>query len=76
MKNVLVLLHDDAGQEARLQVALDLTRALSGHLKCLDVVVPLAGARDYFDVSEGDGGGVHARARGREPQQRRSAAAA
>lgn len=35
MKNILLLLHDDAGQEARLQVALDLTRALSGHLRCL-----------------------------------------
>lgn len=38
MKNILVLLHDDAGQEARLQVALDVTRALRGHLTCLDVV--------------------------------------
>ncbi len=37
MKNVLLLVHDDAGQEARLQAALDLTRALSGHLHCLDV---------------------------------------
>lgn len=38
MKNVLLLVHDDDGQEARLQVALDLTRALSGHLTCVDVV--------------------------------------
>lgn len=37
MKNVLVLAHDDSGQEARLQAALDLTRALSGHLNCVDV---------------------------------------
>lgn len=37
MKNVLVLLHDDAGQEARFQAALDLTRALGGHLACVDV---------------------------------------
>jgi len=37
MKNVLLLVHDDAGQEARLQAALDLTRALDGHLQCLDV---------------------------------------
>lgn len=37
MKNVLVLIHDDAGQEARLQAALDLTRALGGHLRCVDV---------------------------------------
>jgi nucleotide-binding universal stress UspA family protein len=53
MKNVLVLLHDDPGQEARLQVAVDLTRALSGHLTCLDVVVPPAAVSDYFEVSGG-----------------------
>lgn len=40
MKNVLLLCHDDSGQEARFQVALDLARALEGHLTCLDVVVP------------------------------------
>jgi len=40
MKNVLLLVHDDAGQEARLQVALDLTRRLDGHLTCVDVAVP------------------------------------
>lgn len=39
MKNVLLLVHDDAGQEARFQAALDLTRALEGHLICLDVAV-------------------------------------
>jgi nucleotide-binding universal stress UspA family protein len=39
MKNILVLMHDDAGQEARLQGALDLTRALEGHLTCLDVAL-------------------------------------
>lgn len=38
MKNVLLLVHDDVGQEARLQAALDLTRALSGHLNCIDAV--------------------------------------
>jgi nucleotide-binding universal stress UspA family protein len=37
MRNILLLVHDDEGQEARLQAALDLTRALDGHLKCLDV---------------------------------------
>lgn len=37
MKNVLLLVHDDEGQEARLQAALDLTRALDGHLRCIDV---------------------------------------
>ncbi|MFT3978284.1 MAG: universal stress protein [Sphingomonas bacterium] len=38
MKNILLLVHDDAGQEARLQAALDLTRALNGHLDCLDAM--------------------------------------
>lgn len=38
MKNIYVLVHDDAGQEARLQAALDVTRALEGHLCCVDVV--------------------------------------
>lgn len=37
MKNILLLVHDDEGQEARLQAALDLTRALGGHLQCVDV---------------------------------------
>lgn len=39
MKNVLLLVHDDPGQEARLQAALDLARALGGHLTCLDVAL-------------------------------------
>ncbi|MFW2851544.1 universal stress protein [Sphingomonas sp. TX0543] len=38
MKNILLLVHDDAGQEARFQAALDLTRALDGHLDCLDAM--------------------------------------
>lgn len=50
MKNILLLVHDDAGQEARLQAALDLTRALSGYLNCIDAVqVPV--------VIDGFGGG-------------------
>ena len=40
MKNVLLLVHADLGQEARFQAALDLTRALGGHLTCVDVFVP------------------------------------
>lgn len=40
MKNILVLLHDDAGQEARLQAGLDLARALDGHLTCIDICEP------------------------------------
>lgn len=50
MKSVLLLVHDDEGQEARLQAALDLTRALDGHLTCLDVtVLPIALAGDYYN---------------------------
>jgi nucleotide-binding universal stress UspA family protein len=48
MKNVLLLVHDDAGQEARLQAALDLTRALDGHLSCVDVSLLPAVAGDYY----------------------------
>lgn len=40
MKNILLLVHDDEGQEARFQTALDLTRACNGHLTCLDVTQP------------------------------------
>lgn len=39
MKNILVLIHDDAGQEARLQAALDIARAVEGHLTCLNVAI-------------------------------------
>lgn len=47
MKTVLLLAHDDPGQTARLQCALDLTRAIQGHLHCLDVTrFPVFG-RDY-----------------------------
>lgn len=37
MKNILLLVHDDDGQEARFQAALDIVRALGGHLACIDV---------------------------------------
>lgn len=47
MKNVLLLAHDDPGQEARLQVALDLVRAVNGHLICLDVTAIPAAIDDY-----------------------------
>jgi nucleotide-binding universal stress UspA family protein len=39
VKNILVLVHDDGGQEARLQAALNVTRAVEGHLTCVDVAV-------------------------------------
>jgi len=41
MKDILLLVHDDPGQESRLQCSLDVTRAVSGHLHCLDVSLML-----------------------------------
>ena len=35
MKSVLLYVNDDSGLDARYQAALDITRALSGHLHCL-----------------------------------------
>lgn len=55
MKNILVLIHDDAGQEARFQVALDVTRAISGHLICLDVTLMHVMPADGMG---GDGGAM------------------
>lgn len=53
MKNVLLLIHDDIGQEARLQAALDLTRSLSGHLACLDIVqIPVLAGTEYYPDAE------------------------
>src|SRR5688500_16718133 len=37
MKSVLLYANPDAGLEARLQAALDLTRMFEGHLTCLQV---------------------------------------
>ncbi|MES2097958.1 MAG: universal stress protein [Pseudomonadota bacterium] len=48
MKNILLLAHDDLGQEARFQAALDVCRAVDGHLTCLDVAVPMLIADDSF----------------------------
>lgn len=48
MKTVLMLVHDDAGQEARFQAALDVTRAVEGHLKCLDVSVMPVLVGDFY----------------------------
>lgn len=47
MKNILLLVHEDAGQEARLKVALDVVHAVDGHLVCLDLIVPVP-ASDPF----------------------------
>lgn len=48
VKNILLLAHDDLGQEARFQAALDVCRAVTGHLTCLDVAVPMLVADDTF----------------------------
>jgi len=54
MKTVMVLIHDDASQEARLQCALDVVRAVEGHLLCLDVVqMPVVA--DGFGLGGGTG---------------------
>lgn len=53
MKNILLLVHDDAGQESRLQTALDLVRALGGHLTCVDVAMMPAVAGDLYDGGYG-----------------------
>jgi len=52
MKNILLLVHDDSGQEARFQAALDLGRALEGHITCLDVAYtpPLVGTGFYEEA--------------------------
>lgn len=50
MKNILLLVHDDAGQESRFQAALDVARALEGHLTCLDVaILPPVMAMDVIE---------------------------
>lgn len=54
MKTVMLLVHDDAGQEARLQCALDVVRAVEGHLICLNVVqMPVVA--DGFGAGAGTG---------------------
>jgi len=51
MKNVLLLVHDDSGQEARFQAALDATRALGGHLTCVHATEIAAVVGDAFGMS-------------------------
>lgn len=50
MKNILLLVHEDAGQDARLKVALDVVRALDGHLVCLDLIVPVPASDPFGDI--------------------------
>lgn len=51
MKNILLLVHDDAGQEARFQASLDVCRALGGHLACLDAAILPNVARDMYGAT-------------------------
>ena len=54
MKNILLLVHDDTGQEARLQAALGLGRALDGHLTCVDLAwVPSLVGSGIYDNAYG-----------------------
>ncbi|WP_347270272.1 universal stress protein [Rhizorhabdus histidinilytica] len=53
VKNILLLVHDDQGQEARFQAALDATRALDGHLTCVDVVIPSQTPAELWDGGAG-----------------------
>ena len=54
MKNVRVMVHDDQGQESRLQCAFDTVRALDGHLYCLDVFdFPIVVSEEYSAFSSG-----------------------
>lgn len=53
MKNILLLVHDDPGQEARLEAALDIARALSGHLACVDVTpYPILVNNSFFTLKD------------------------
>lgn len=51
MKSILMLAHDDAGQEARLQAALDMARAFDAHLTCLDLARPPVWVSDYVTTA-------------------------
>lgn len=53
MKNVLLLVHEDNGQEARFQAAVDITRALEGHLTCVDIVPFAAIPGDAYGLADG-----------------------
>ncbi len=48
MKSILVHVHEDPGMEARLQAALSIARAASGHVSCLHVT-PIS----YYIASDG-----------------------
>ncbi len=51
MKTIVLLVHDDSGQEARFQVALDVCRAVGGHLACVDVAILPNNAGDMYGAT-------------------------
>ncbi|WP_454884216.1 universal stress protein [Sphingomonas oryzagri] len=51
MKTILLPLHDDGGQEARLRAALDCARAVEGRLVCVDLVVPEAAGDPFGGIT-------------------------
>ena len=51
MKTILLLVHDDAGQEARFQAALDVARAVGGHLMCIDVSIMPMFVGDFYSCA-------------------------
>lgn len=51
MRNVLLLAHDDEGQETRYQAALDVTRAMGGHLTCIGLTMIPAFVGDYVGAT-------------------------
>jgi nucleotide-binding universal stress UspA family protein len=55
MKNIVLPIHDDAGQEARLRCALDIVRAVGGRLHCLGISLVPMPADSSFD---GVGGAI------------------
>lgn len=48
MKTILLILHDDPGQPARLRAAIDLVRAVDGEIHCLDVTRVPHLVTDYY----------------------------
>jgi nucleotide-binding universal stress UspA family protein len=51
MKSILVHIHEDAGQNARLQAALDTARYYSGHLTCLQAMPFAAYAAETMEAT-------------------------
>lgn len=69
MKNVLLFVHDDSGQTTRYEAALDLVRALDGHLTCLDItMIPLL-VDDFSGMAAGAMMLADERERGRANRQ-------